>query len=199
MKPRRQRTWSLLRLLAKFLAVVIIAGGLGTALGIGLSKVTSRGEAAEVKAAPTTTAAPTPRTTAAAAPRDGLRVRVISAVLHPATTASGVRRRRARLGVSVLVENLGDEAVAVARPSLLAARQRIPTNSLADGAGTHLEPIGAGKTVRVTLRFETAGRVTDQLRKRKRARILVGRRSLPITVNLGSPVRSVSRSDSAAA
>lgn len=203
MMPREERVRLLLRGLVKFLAVVVVAGAVGTALGFALSKLTGSDEPpAAITPDPTS---PVPRPITAAAPSDSrtstprpsgqdpleqLRVTVVSAVLHPSASPAGQRRRGARLGVRVKVENPGTQRVVVPRPSLLTARQPTPTDAAADGPKTRLGTINPGQTVDVTLRFETAGAVTRQLTTQKRARILVGRRASPVAVTVGSPARS---------
>ena len=108
------------------------------------------------------------------------------AVLRLASTPSGKARNRARLGVRVTVRNRGSRRLVLPRPSLLAARQRVPTNPAADERGSRLGPIAAGQTRRATLQFETAGAVTEQLTTQRRARVLIGRRSSALTVSPGS-------------
>lgn len=193
----------MVRGLGKLLAVVVVAGGVGAALGIGISELTSgeepsaaRTEAATSSIARSTTTVTGPAPGAATTPQSSqdpaaqVTVTVLSAVLHPAATPSGERRRRGRLGVRVRVKNTGAERIVAPRPSLLAARQRIPTNARARGPGSRLGPLAPGATADVTLRFETAGAVTEQLTTQKTARILIAGRSWPITVTVGSPVSS---------
>lgn len=145
-----------------------------------------------------TTSGTSPAQATAASSRGQLRVTVLSAVLHPAATPAGIRRKRARLSVRARVRNPGAEPVVPPRPSLLAARQRTPTDARAETPVTSLGTIDAGKTVEVTLRFETAGAVTEQLTWQKRARILVAGRSSPVTVSVGTPVTSGARSGATA-
>ena len=205
MMPRGDRARLWLRGLLKLAVVVLVAGAGGMALGIAIAEVTGDDDPPSVatqgptatseanEAAGPTTSAPAPTTTTRAAsdqdPLEQVRVTVGSAVLHPARTPSGQVRNRARLGVRVTVVNRGPERVVLERPSLLAARQRVPTNAAADAPGTRLGPIGAGQTVKVTLQFETAGAVTEQLMTTKRARVLVAGRSSPVTVTVGTPVK----------
>jgi hypothetical protein len=179
----------------------------GVGLGVALSKLSGDDEPSAPAAPPstattrsTTTARPpagtttTPSTTstprpAARAGDDAIEVTVGSAVLHLASTPSGQRRNRARLGVRVTVRNRSTEtAIPLERPSLLAANQRVETNPAADAKGSRLGPIGPGQTQRVTLQFETAGAVTEQLATQRTARVLVGGRSSAITVTPGPAV-----------
>jgi len=207
--PRRERARLLLRGLAKLIAVIVVAGLVGVGLGIGLSELTGddepAGPAAEATtavtkattstpAAPvetTATAPPTITTTprpAAAGAGDDIEVTVGAALLRLAATPSGKARNRARLGVSVTVRNRTSRRVVLPRPSLLAARQRVPTNPAADEGGSRLGPIAAGQTQRATLQFETAGAVTEQLTTQRKARVLIGGRSSALTVTPGPGV-----------
>jgi len=203
--------------LAKLIAVIVVAGLVGVGLGIGLSELTGDDEpagpagqattaptpsttstsAAPAQAttiAPTTTTTTTPRPAAAQGAGDDIEVTVGAAVLRLASTPSGKARNRARLGVSVTVRNRGSRRLVLPRPSLLAARQRVPTNPAADERGSRLGPIAAGQTRRATLQFETAGAVTEQLTTQRKARVLIGGRSWAITV---TPGPAVSRSGGA--
>ena len=196
--PWRDRAQLLLRGLVEIIATVTVAAIIGIALGVGISKLAGhydspggRGEdPAPSQDATATSAEPAPTpsvrdVTAQDALRQ-VRVSVISAVLHPAATPSGQRRRRGRLSVHIKVENSGPRGVVPGRPSLLAARQRIPTRS-------RLGALAAWRTVDVTVRFETKGAVTEQLTTRKSGRILVARRSWPISVKVGNPANSSPR------
>lgn len=179
MHPRRKER--LLRDLARFVPALAAAAFIGAVLGFAISELTgSDSSSGAVDESPVTTGV-------AASPEPRIRATVGIGVLHPAATPSGRRRQRARLGVRVSVQNNGTERVVLPPPSLLAARQRIATRSA-------IAPVAAGKTVSAAVRFETAGAVTRQLRTHKRARILVGGRSWPLTVKVGSPAHSSKRS-----
>ncbi len=174
MHPRRKER--LLRGLIRFVPALAAAAIAGAVLGYAISELTGGdGGSDALEEAVTTTALPT-----SGSP---IRAKVVIAVLHPAATPSGRRRQRARLGVRLNVRNTGSEKVALSTPSLLAARQRIPS-------GTSVQPLAAGQTVDTTVRFETAGAVTRQLTTQKRARIQIGGRSWPLTVKVGSPAHS---------
>lgn len=191
------------------MAVIVVSVTAGVILGVALTQLADNDDSAgtltegrgKTPASTTSRTEPgqqmAPARHGAADARKQLRLRIISAVLHPAATPSGQRRRRGRLSVHVRVKNHGSQRVVPARPSLLAARQRTRTNPRADGPATRLGPIGAGQTVDVTLRFETAGAVTEQLTTQRRGRILVGGRSWPISVRVGSPASSSTRSGAA--
>ena len=194
-----------LRGLLKLAGVVLVAGAGGMGLGIAISELTgddappsvATQASTETTQPPAETAEATSSVPAATAttargsdqdPLEQVRVTVGSAVLHPAGTPSGRARNRARLGVRVTVVNGGTQRVVLPRPSLLAARQRVPTNAAADAPATRLGALAAGQTARVTLQFETAGAVTEQLTTQKQARVLVGARSSPVVITVGTPV-----------
>ncbi|HEV2775778.1 MAG TPA: hypothetical protein VGV90_09325 [Solirubrobacteraceae bacterium] len=196
----------LLHGLAQLTALVVVSIVGGVIVGFALTNLTSDDDAADVvgerrattdasgasraRAGPTTSA----RESTAPNPLEQIDVRIISAVLQPAATPPGQRRRRARVSVHVQVENRGTRRVVPARPSLLAARQRVPTDPRADAPKTRLGAIDGRDTVDVTLRFETKGAVTEQLVTQRRGRILVGGRSWPISVTVGRPATSTARS-----
>lgn len=179
MHPRRKER--LLRGLVRFVPALVAAVLAGAVLGSAISELTGSDDGAGALEYAATT------TTGSSTSTSPIRTRVVTAVLHPAATRSGKRRQRARLGVRINVENTGTDRVALSRPSLLAARQRVPT-------GSSLQPLAAAEARDTTVRFETAGAVTRQLTTQKRARILVGGRSVPVTVIVGSPAHSSKRS-----
>jgi len=185
MMPREKRALLWLPGLAKLVAVILVAGGVGIALGIWISKLSGDEESSGATSSGTGTNVPS--TTAALA---AISVTTLSAILHVATTPSGQSRERARLGVHLSIENRGDQRLVLDRPALLSGGQSVATKSRADEPGPPLGPIDAGKTLDVTLGFETVGAATKQLATRKSARILIGGRSLPITVKVGTPLRS---------
>lgn len=170
--------------------MIAVAGGLGIGLGIGLSELTgddSSPPEASTPAATTAQPATSTRRGNGQGPLNQVRVTVRSAVLQRAVTPSGQARNRARLSVRVSVRNQGTQRVVTERPSLLAARQRIPTNAAADASGTRLAPIDGGTTQNVTLKFETAGAVTEQLATQRQARVIIAGRSWPVTITIGPP------------
>ncbi len=196
----------LLRGLGKLAAVVVLAGGAGIVLGIGLSALTGDDDGprpsggagatqaddstASVASPPSVARTSTTASTPTPTPRARkVRVTVLGAVLHPAGTPSGQSRQRARLGVRLRVENTAERLVTPPRPVLLvgAARVRFEQRP-GDARNTRLGSIGAGKTIDVTLQFEVAGTVTEQLRNDRRARIRIAGRSLYVPVRIGSPV-----------
>lgn len=194
--PRRERARLLLRGLAKLLAVVLVAGAVGVLLGIGLSKLTGDDKAPAPAAPPstgtTTSADPTrPRTTSVpAAPLAKVRVRILGAVLHAASSPSGTRRQRARLAVRVRAENTGTTTVTLARPTLTAAGISIKTDPQADALTTNFGPLAAGETQTVTLRFETAGAQTAALASERRGQLRIAGRTLPpLFVTVGAPLQ----------
>lgn len=168
--------------LAQLALVAIIAVGIGAVVGFGLSRLS--GDDAHV--APAVKPPLTPTQTAPPSARS-VDVQVLDAVLHPASSASGQRRRRARLSVRIRAENQGRSAVTPARPVLIVGEVRTRTDSNADSPRTSMGSLEPGAIVTVALRFEVAGDVTTRLTDARRARIRVAGRSRNITVKLGEP------------
>lgn len=168
--------------LVKLALVVVIAGGSGAVVGYGLSLLSNDGAGV----APAVKPALTPTQTAPPSVRS-VNVRVIDAVLQPASSASGQRRRRARLSVRIRSENRGARAVTPARPVLIVGHVRTPTDPSADSPRTSMGSLGSGEIANVTLRFEVAGNVTTELVDTRRARVRVAGRSRTIAVKLGQP------------
>jgi hypothetical protein len=191
----------LLRGLAKLVAVVVVAAGVGIALGVAFAKLSDDGDpptsagdtgttvdgsTAGVARSTTPDRSPQPD---ARDPLGQVRVRVLDdAVLRLAGTPSGRQRQRARLTVRIRAANDGERRVALARPTLLVGDARLQTDPSADGPDTRLGSLEAGETAVVTLRFEVAGTVTTQLTIQRRARILVADRTLPVSVEVGDAV-----------
>ncbi len=205
MHLRHMSSASLLRRLVKLAAIGAVAGGVGLAVGLGISRLSGSTIASTPAAPPATTAAPaagattagpaapaTPPTAAAPSPRTvpppHVTVRVLSAVLHPAATTAGRQRQRGRLIVRVVARNQGAQRVTPTRPALIAAGLATHTNPQADAPGTRLAPLAPGTAETVALQFEVAGAVTAQLTGQRAARIFIIGRAVPITVVIGSPV-----------
>ncbi|MDP2710935.1 MAG: hypothetical protein Q8O56_06930 [Solirubrobacteraceae bacterium] len=214
--PRHERARLLLRGATKRLVIVLLAGSVGVGLGLGLAALlgdddlprpattasapagnatTPAGSFSTPPTTPTPSLAPADRTAPASPPavppdpRRQLRVSVGPAVLHPAASASGQRRQRARLGVRLELANLAAEPVTPARPVLLAAGERVATDPRQDAPDTHIGPLAPGATAGVTLRFETSGAVTEQLTTQRQARILVAGRMHAVRVTIGERAR----------
>lgn len=180
----RRRRWG------KLLALVLIAGVGGTVLGVGIAALSGGGDDTATTPSPSAT----PDTSASAPGR--LRLQVLGAVLHPAGTELGQRRRRARVTVRIQADNRTGRAVVPDRPALLVSGERVETDDTADSPRTHIDNVPAGETVAVTLRFETAGDVTTTITRERRARLSLGGQTRSISVTIGDPV---SVSDEAAA
>lgn len=196
MNPRGERARRMLDGLAKLGAVIIIAGGAGSVIGFGLSKLTSD-DSAEPEPGVTSTERADPVATTggpARGPRGsrpvGVVVDVPDAVVHPAGTASGRARNRARLTVRVRVRNTSTGVLTPARPAVLIGASRTPADPNADAPGTRLGSIAPGAAAAATLRFEVGGAAGAKLMTERRARVVVAGLTRPISVKLGNPVRS---------
>ena len=212
MAPRQPRARAFLRGLIRFVALIAVAGGAGVALGAGLSQLAGDETATpSVSDEPTsgstvltgvaTSVAPNPAppppppppppaaaTTTAAGPLGQVNVRVLGAILHPAATADGKRRRRARLTMRVRAVNESGGAVTIAAPVLAVGSVRIRTDAAAETAATRLGELAAGETKAVTLRFELQGEATEKVTIDRRARVVIAGRSLAFRLRIGSPV-----------
>lgn len=182
----RQGRWG------KLLTLVLIAGLVGTVLGVGIAMLSREGNgtASSPPEAETTGDDP-PSTSAGQVPAESsaqLLVRVLGSILHPAGTESGQQRRRARVTVRVRVENRGERVVTPARPTLLVAGERIPSDPSADSPRTHLGDVAPGQSAAVTLRFEVAGDVTTTIMAERRARIRLAGRTLSFGVTIAPPI-----------
>ncbi|MGI9097283.1 MAG: hypothetical protein ACR2H2_02105 [Solirubrobacteraceae bacterium] len=191
--------------LAKFVAVVAVAVLGGLAIGYALSELSGNGvssTSAGSRPPPTTSsssaattskkttgttpvASKKPAATLGQKPKHQVRVRVISAVLHPAGLASRQRRNRARLSVHVRVTNRGSRPFVASRPVLISGSTRVATDPKQDTARTNLGTLAPGATGNVTLRFEIAGSVTKRVQNQLRARLIIAGRNVTVPVEVG--------------
>lgn len=176
---------------APLLGVVVAAIAAGTAIGVAGVSLT-RDDGASTTGGPG--AAPSgssQRSGARVAPTfTDVSVRMVSAILHPAETARGRRRQRARLSVHAVVMNGRDSAVVLGRPQLLSGRTKLGVDMHADApAGALLRRLPAGATADGVLRFETAGPVTRQLTSERRVALRIAGRTVRATVKLGTPAK----------
>lgn len=122
-----------------------------------------------------------------ATPKEELDVRDLTAVMHPAATASGQQRQRARVIVYVRVQNRGVLPVTPAPSELRVGPARVQPDQRAPrefGLGR----IAPGTLADARLRFEVEGAITRRLRTERRARMVIGGRTHPMRLKVGSPV-----------
>jgi hypothetical protein len=113
------------------------------------------------------------------------RVRIVSAVLFPAATASGRARQRARISVRVRVTNRDSKTLTPPNSLLLTGSDRISVDTRADeAAGALLKPIAPSKTANGELRFEIAGTVTQRLTDKPRARLAIVNRIVALKITI---------------
>ncbi len=127
------------------------------------------------------------RGTQAPVQTDQARVDVVSAVVQPAATPSGRRRKRARVTVQLRLANQGESTIANVQPALLARTRVNPDPRADDTTGSLLEPIPPGSTAAGALRFETAAAVTDRLLATRRAQLRIAGETVPLTLSLRPP------------
>ena len=208
--PQGERVKIFVRGMVKLLALVIVAGGVGVALGMGLSALSADDEpvasgedtAATVAADPadpepaerTTASVPVAATVDATTTTDAaseappgrfaqVRTSVLDARLFTDSTPSGRSEQRARVTVRVRAENGGLNPVTLDAPTLRVGSVRIPV----DPDGDAFAPLQPGADATVTLRFALAGEATPKVVRDRRARILVAGRSLPVRIKVQKP------------
>jgi len=215
--PLKVRLRLLFRGVAKLIAVIVVAGAAGVALGVGLSALTGDDSTdsmtgslttaeTSTRAQPATTSEPTitarsaqyAGTTATATTTErrpsasGVRVHIVSTVLHRGLTRQGRRRNRARLAVHVRVINQGKRTIAHAAPLLVAGTRVRADPSARETSGPLLRPVRPKSTADGTLRFETTGAVTARLVSTSRARLRIAGQTVRLKVQIGRPVRASS-------
>ena len=209
--PRGHRTKIFLRGLVKLAALVIVAGGVGVAFGMGLSALSADEELAATGGADAgplstdaqpgatatlTAAAAPPETTARTRPTTPtttssaafgrfaqVRVSVLDSRMFTDSTPSGRDEQRSRVTVRIRAENRGFDHVTLDAPRLRVGSVRIPV----DPDGDQFARLESGASVTVTVRFQLAGEATPKVVRDRRARIVVAGRSLPIRVRVQAP------------
>jgi len=185
--PHKVRLRLLLRGLAKLIAVIALAGAAGVGLGIGLSELTGDSQR------DTSTGATHTATNKRQPSTSVVRVQVVSVVLHRESAPSARRRRRAVLAVHVRVVNRGKRTIANLAPVLVAGVRGRAEPSAKDSTGSLLRALRPGSTADGTLRFKTAGALTDRLTSTRRAQLRTTGKTITLTVLIGSPARSAKR------
>lgn len=122
-----------------------------------------------------------------AARAEGARVDILSATVQPAGTPSGQRRKRARVTVYLRVTNQRGSTITNLEPVLLAGVRVLPDPNATYTTGSLLEPVPPGTTATGTLRFETAGAVTDRVLATRRAQLHIAGATVPLTLDLRPP------------
>ena len=86
--------------------------------------------------------------------------------------------------VRVRAENAGNERLTLPRPVLRVGSVRVPADAYAAAPGRQFDPLAAGTSQTVTLRFSLAGEATPKVVRDRRARILIAGRSVALRVTL---------------
>ena len=199
----RARAGRVLRELAKWVGLVVVAGGGGAALGYGISELwgdepaesvlgqgttsrtTSAATSATTASAPTRTGrtAPTALTApATAAPQATVRVTVLDARLFTNAAPSGTQEQPGRMTVRVRAENPGPRTSLLLRPTLRVGTARVPPDPASDADWP--ESLASGASQTVTLRFTLQGEATPKVVRDRRARILIAGQSVPMRVRV---------------
>lgn len=171
----------LLRGLAKFVAVVVVAGLAGAGIGIALAEL-SGNDAADTPVLPATTAqtstapASTQTTTTAAVYRVP-RVRVLSAELGPISESTG----RALVAIRARLTNRGNRDLTIKTPALLSGDDEVPLGASArDAAGALLRSIAPRASATGVLRFTLPGEIAQRITANPGARLRLGNRTVVV-------------------
>lgn len=157
----------LLRSLVEVMAVVIVMGAIGVAVGIGLTTQFSDDTPATDEQPGVTKAATTTATTTIPVPTTSggrLRVDIVSAVVHALTSTAGGTGGRARFGVHVRVTNNSERDFMLSPPVLFVGEERdevAPASSAT--AGGLPAVLDVDDVVDTTLNFEFPSRSAEQL------------------------------------
>jgi hypothetical protein len=169
---------TLLRGLAKFVAVVLAAGLAGAGIGIVLAKLSGNdggdtpalpaaASATSAQAAPTTQAQPPPpsaartETTPSSVAKDTTpSVRVLSALLGRQSYSTG----RALVAARVRLTNRARRPLVVGSPALLSGQDEVPPNAPASSAATSFpRTVAPGASATGTLRFTISPEIAQRL------------------------------------
>ena len=194
---------AMLRIAAILVAVVVVGGGFGLVAGVGLDKISrtpphdplarvAKELAASARASSgaagggsnTATAAGSSASQTLSRAANGVRVHVMSAVMHPAGTASGKRRQRARVSMRVRVTNNRPATLSPVASSLVSGSE--PVSGTAEAALKR--KLASGQRASGRIRFETAGAVTQSINTTGEMNVLVAGVPLTVTVKVGTPV-----------
>jgi len=176
----------ILRGLARFVAVALLAGAIGAGLGVGIAELTDDGDPGP--------ASEPGSISVAARPSGRIDLHVLSSVFSPAVSASGRARDRARLSVRLRATNDTDRAITLRNAVLVVEGQEVRPDPDAGRvsrlAARLLRPIGAGRRATGELRFEVAGDTTSALRRERRARLRVAGQIESLSLTFAQPARS---------
>jgi hypothetical protein len=195
---------TLLRGLAKFVAVVVASGLVGAGVGIALAKL-SGNDGSDTPALPaavstanpqtsttaddassTTETQPRPstasKTTQSSAAARSPSVRVLSALLGRRSYSTG----RALVAVRIRVTNRTGRPLVVDGPVLLSGQDEIRTNASPSATATSLTlPVAPGASATGTLRFILQPDIAQRLHAKPAARLRVAKRTVVLTLKKG--------------
>lgn len=119
----------------------------------------------------------------------GVNVQIVSAILHPAGTARGRRRKRARLNVHMRLTNNSASTFTLGRVRLQLGSTLLDIDPLARKvAAPLLRPLPASATADGVLRYETGGADTQRLISKQLAALRVAGRIVLTKVTVGTVV-----------
>jgi len=184
-RPQRDLE-TLLRGLAKFVGVVVVAGLVGAGVGIGLAKLSGNNGGDETQALPAAASASTTATVAPSTPApagsSAPSVEVLSALLGRRSRSTG----RALVAVRVRVTNGGGRSLAVGEPVLLSERDEVALNVDASSAGSLLRILAPGARAAGTLRFTLESAIAQRIAASPAAQLRIAGRVVAVRLTPAS-------------
>lgn len=176
---------TLLRGLAKFIAVVVVAGLVGAGLGIALAELSgSEGEETAAPPAPaTSTAALTTTSAGVASDAPAVlapRIEVLSALLGRTSQSTG----RALVAARIRITNGTNRRISLDNPALLTGQDEIAPNESAAGNAV-LRPLAPAASATGTVRFVLPPDVTRRLTANPTAQLRIANRTVVLNLTEG--------------
>ena len=167
---------TLLRGLAKFVAVVVVAGLVGAGVGIGLAKLS--GNDGDGAAAATET---TPASGSSDLQRP--RIDVLSALLGRVSLSTG----RALVAVRVRITNHGGRSLTVGDPILLTGQDEVSPNPATTAGRADRVPrtLAAGASATGVVRFTLSRELAERLTASPTARLRIANRIVTLNLTRG--------------
>lgn len=120
--------------------------------------------------------------------RGGVRIHMFSAILHPAGTPVGKRRKRARISVHLRVTNDRSTALRALSASLVVETEVVPGAAEKGSALSFDRPLAPGDRADGRMRFETIGPVTERVSDDGRAAFRFAGVTISVPVLIGRPL-----------
>ena len=173
----------LLRGLAKFAAVVVVAGLVGAGLGLVLAEL-SGNDGGETAGQAARVLTPPPATTETVGPEVadvvGPRVEVLSALLGRTSRSTG----RALVAAKVRITNRTASRVTIEAPALLSGEDEVPANESA-ASNQLLRPLAPAASATGTVRFTLSAEATRRVTANRTARLRIADQTVVLNLTEG--------------